>query len=584
MARTFHLNSSPVLAAVKILSDLSKRPCGGVFLCSSRFWAGFALVLIFASFLSADHYRPWVNFHAEAIAVAGAVLGGAALIAQRGGFYFSRFWFLWVGCAGAAALIQWWLLPGIFFGDVVIAVIFLGALLCSISLGLNVGQSQGTFVSLAFSLLGLVSCLSGLIGILQWLSLSDILGVFGAHTDIGDRAMGNIAQPNQLGTLLLMGLCAHTYLFDRRQFSGFTFSLLVLVTTFALALTQSRTALLSATALALFAFSPGASRLRIKGGWIALWLLIFWALFLAIPAVNDWLLLGGGRNIQLMSSNSRDIVWKQTGYAIMQQPWLGYGWNRTATAHMAAAAVLPGELTFTYAHNVVLDLLAWYGVPLGIGLTGSLAYWLWSRWKKLNTPMGVCAFAAIIPFAIHSLLEFPFAYGYFLVTAGLLVGIVEVSVGAQGLRMRRFFVVPMLALLGALSSVTVYEYLSVEEDFRVARFSNMRIGRTPEGFVYSDIRVLTHMRDMLKASRMHPHADMTIEEIELLKQVAKRFPYGALTYRYVEALALNSKVEDAKRELKILLGLYGPKYYSAIRIEIAERGRTYPALLELLED
>ena len=563
---------------------LAKRPQGGVFLCTSRFWLGLSLLLISASFLSADHYRPWVNFHGEAIAIAGALLGGAALLVRQGGFYAPRFWLLWVGCAGSVALLQQWVLPGIYVGDVVIACIFLGALICAVALGLQFGQSPGGLSLLAFSTLGLVSTLSAFIGILQWLSLSDILGVFGVHTDFGDRAMGNVAQPNQLGTLLLMGLCAHAYLFERRHVTRTTFALLVAVSTLALALTQSRTALLSATVLTVFAFFPGTARLRMQRWWGAFWLLAFWTLFLITPAINDALLIGGGRNVPLTSSNSRDIVWKQVGYAVMQHPWLGYGWNRTATAHMASVQALPGELTFTYAHNVVLDFVAWYGMPIGLGLMGALAYWFGSRWRRLNAPMGACSFAALIPFAIHSLLEFPFAYGYFLVTAGVLAGIVEASVDAPRERVKTVAARLLLASTAAFGAIAAYEYLEVEEDFRVARFDNMRIGRIPEGFAYSNIRVLTQMGEMLDASRMRPHPEMSREEIALLKRVAERFPYGALTYRYLEALALNGQIDAAKAELRVLRGLYGPMYYKAIQVEIAERGGGYPALLQLLED
>ena len=169
-------------------------------------------------------------------------------------------------------------------------------------------------------------------------------------------------------------------------------------------------------------------------------------------------------------------------------------------------------------------------------------------------------------------------------TAGVLVGIVEVSVGTRRKRIGVSVVGPLLAGLITLCSIVAYEYLQVEEDFRVARFANMRIGRVPEGFVYSEIHVLTQMGEMLEASRMRPHPGMPPEDIALLKRVANRFPYGALTYRYVEALALNDRIDAAKEELLVLRGLYGPEYYQAIRVEITERGSDYPTLLQLLDD
>ena len=524
-----------------------------------------------------------MNFHAEAIAIAGAFLGGVVVVLSKKESPISRFWLIWVLVCFVVVVIQQWWLPGIYIGDVAIAFIFLGSLIFSVMFGVHIAQASTQNCLFALGVFAAVSTLSALIGILQWLSLSDILGVFGVHTDFGDRAMGNLAQPNQLATLLLMGVCALTYLFQKRVLERFTFTLIVAILTFAIALTQSRTALLSASALAVYSFAPFSKTLSLQRRWIIVWLGGVWALFLVMPIINAGMLIGVGRDVPLTSSNSRDVVWTQVGHAIMQRPWTGYGWNRTATAHMASVEAFPGELTFTYAHNIFLDFLAWYGVPLGAALVGALIYWFWSRWRKLHTDTGVYAFAAIIPFAIHSLLEFPFAYGYFLVVAGLLVGMVEATTESRTVVCKKSVVLSVLLSLTVVGVVVVNEYLKVEEDFRVARFENMRIGRVPEGYFYSQIYVLAQMGEMLEASRMRPTPGMCQEDIKLLGRVAKRFPYGALTYRYVEALALNGEIELAKRELRILRGLYGPIFYRGVLGEIMQREINYPVLRLLVD-
>lgn len=524
-----------------------------------------------------------MNFHAEAIAIAGAFLGGVVVVLSKKESPISRFWLIWVLVCFVVVVGQQWWLPGIYIGDVAIAFIFLGSLIFSVMFGVHIAQASTQNCLFALGVFAAVGTLSGLIGILQWLSLSDILGVFGVHTDFGDRAMGNLAQPNQLATLLLMGVCALTYLFQKRVLERFTFTLIVAILTFAIALTQSRTALLSASALAVYSFAPFSKTLSLQRRWIVVWLGGVWALFLVMPIINAGMLIGVGRDVPLTSSNSRDVVWTQVGHAIMQSPWTGYGWNRTATAHMASVEAFPGELTFTYAHNIFLDFLAWYGVPLGAALVGALIYWFWSRWRKLHTDTGVYAFAAIIPFAIHSLLEFPFAYGYFLVVAGLLVGMVEATTESRTVVCKKSVVLSVLLSLTVVGVVVANEYLKVEEDFRVARFENMRIGRVPEGYFYSQIYVLSQMGEMLEASRMRPTPGMRQEDIKLLGRVAKRFPYGALTYRYVEALALNGEIELAKRELRILRGLYGPIFYRGVLGEIMQREKNYPVLRSLVD-
>lgn len=559
----------------------AKRPLGGVFLCSSAFWLSFGLVVALGSFLSADHYRPWVNFHAEALSIAGVLIAAFAVVAGRREVGVSRFWVMWTAVALAIAVAQKAILPGIFWGDVVVAWIFLSAMLAAVLVGNHLARDDQALVRM-FALFAAVSTLSALIGILQSFSLSDFLGVYGVHNDFGDRAMGNLAQPNQLGTLLLMGLAAHAFLFERRLLSGFTFTLLLAVSTLALALTQSRTALLGATAISIYAvIAP--NRLRIGRVAPLVWLGVFWGLFLAIPALNEALLIGGGRNVALMSSNSRDIVWKQVVFGIAQQPWLGFGWNRTATAHMAAAATIPGELTFTYAHNVVLDFLAWYGIPVGLALMLACAYWAWTRGRRPSSEKALFACAALIPLVIHSLLEFPFAYAYFLVVGSLLLGVVDGALVKEEWRIPKALGFLSLGAVSVVGAIVVVEYLQVEEDFRVARFSNMRIGRLPEGYEYSKIHILTQMGEMIAASRIQPDRSMRPEDIALLKRVANRFPYGALTYRYVEALALNDRLPEARQELEILKGLYGPMYFQAIQVDLIERAAARPELLPLVQ-
>ena len=575
----------PVRAADKVLLDFLKRPARGVFLLNSQFWLSTALILVGVSFLSTDHYQPWLSFHAEAVAIAGVLLGGATLLTQRqGGWYVPVFWLRWAGCLLLVTVLQLWVLPGIYVGDIVIAGIFMGTLLCAVAIGCHTSRASSGLNLIVFGAVAVASTLSALIGILQWLSLSHFLGAFSVHTDFGERVMGNVAQPNQLGTLLLMGVCAHSYLFDRRHLNRFTYVLLVFLSTLALALTQSRTALLSAIVLTVFVFLFENARLRVQRHWVFFWLLSFWIIFLAIPAMSEFLLISGGRTDPLLNGSGRDILWTQVVHAISQNPWSGYGWNRTGTAQMAAVVDIPNDFTFSYAHNIILDFFVWYGIPIGTGMMGTLAYWFWSRWRRLNTPLGGYAFAALLPLAVHSLLEFPFAYGYFLAVAGIFFGIIETTVCTRQKRLDKLIAGPLVTIVVILGGVSACEYFKIEEDFRVARFANLRIGNMPEGFVYSEIHVLTHMKEMLASSRMQPHSGMDSEELALLKRVAKRFSYGALTYRYVEALALNNRIDESKGELKVLRGLYGPNYYKAVQAKILERGRDEPVLLQLLED
>ena len=178
----------------------------------------------------------------------------------------------------------------------------------------------------------------------------------------------------------------------------------------------------------------------------------------------------------------------------LQAPWFGYGWNQTAAAQIAVAGAHPGDMTFTYAHNIVLDLLLWNGLPLGILITLACGYWFVTRMLRARNVEAVYAMAALLPFAMHSMVEFPFAYAYFLITAGLLIGIVEASTARRPpITVSTRWLWPVLAVWAGVGSVIAFEYFQVEEDFRIVRFENLRIGTTPSSYEVPEIH------------RAHPH-------------------------------------------------------------------------------
>jgi hypothetical protein len=401
--------------------------------------------------------------------------------------------------------------------------------------------------------------------------------------------MGNVAQTNQMASLLLLGVCGAWYDYARGQLARGPFVLLLAFLSSILVLTQSRTGLLSATVVAIFLLvklhqNRATSAWRTPATAVVTWIALIWSLAVAVPWVNEATLLGGNRQIGLLDPNSRQLIWRQIGQAIAESPWWGYGWNQTASAQNVGALVHPGELSVTYAHNLPLDLIAWCGVPLGGALLGLMLWWFFSRaWRVASLP-AVAAFTALLPIAIHSQLEFPFAYGYFLVTAGILVGFVEahLSPSAKTIALSTGVLLGTALLWGLTGLFATWEYIQAEEDFRVVRFEGLKMGTTPVGYEPPKIYLLTQLGTMLEAARLQPHPDMSASEIETLRVVARRFPFGSLGYRYALALALNGQLGQAQQQLQVMRGMYGERYYRAVLQDLRERQAQDPRLAALL--
>lgn len=574
---------------LKPFASFEKRPFGGVFLFRARFWSGAGLCLMGLSWLSASHYRPWVNFEAEFLSFLGlAMLFLASLAAQP-----RQRWPLPALCLAALSLLPFvQLAAGIltFAGDAFVGFVYVLAFAASFAIGSSQGRRRQLPEDIAWPwllVLGVPAFLSALVGVLQWAQLSDVLGIYAVHLDLGDRPMGNMGQPNQLATLLVMGMCAFAYLFEQGR-SGKLLTLTVAtVITVVLAFTQSRAGLLGATLAAVFLWlklrKTGARRLK---AWHApAWLAATWVLWRAGSWINDVLLTEANRNIGLVDDNSRGMIYLQALAGVWQAPALGYGWNQTTTAHRNGAMVFPGNLTYNNAHSIVVDLVAWAGVPLGLMIMFGLVAWFVDRAARVKHTPAVLATAALIPFAVHSLFEFPFAYAYFLLSAGLLAGYVEGSLEASpqrvrgALEVRRSLALAIALAWGCLGMTLSWSYLRVQRDFAVVRFENLRIGQTPQGYEVPRVILLTHMEAMLRAARMRPHPGMSAQEIELLRKVATRFAWGALGYRYAVALALNGDPAGAAREFAIMRGMFGDGFYRALMIELRQlQEEKYPQL------
>lgn len=525
----------------------------------------FGTLLFALSWLAFDHYRPWVNFHSEALALLGVGLLAASRVASRKTLTTPQ----WIWILAAFSIVPWlqWLLGiSLFSGDAVMASLYLSAFAVAIALGFSyTGDTPDRLAPLFFTL-WLVALVSAAIGLLQWLTLQEPLQMYVVQTDAGDRAMGNLGQPNQLATLLLMGMAALAWTYEHRRIGpvgmvfGITFMSLGLV------LSQSRAGILSAIAVALLLVwkSPQAS-MRLRRWQITTWLVGYLLTLQLLPWIHEFLLMPDGRNLSLTRDNGRLIIWQQMLSGIFESPWVGYGWLETPTAHAAGSLNFPGSLTYTNAHNIVLDIVAWNGVPLGIALTLLCAYWLLSRIFIINNVNSLCAMACLLPITVHSMLEYPFAYSYFLLAAGFMVGIVEASKPSVGaIVIYRHFFIALISIWSITGIYIIYEYLKIEEDFRIVRFENLRIGQTPPEYqAPRNIWLLSHMGAMLKAARQEAKRDMSARELDNLRKTSMRFPYGSLAFRYALALGLNGQPEMAARQMQIIRGMYGVLYYQA---------------------
>lgn len=532
------------------------------------------LVLFTLAWVSANHFNPWLCFQSESLALFSVYfLFIDRLLAQRK--VSAPFFIAWIASIAFLPWLQSVHNSSFFAGDALLGSIYQIALLMAIMVGYTMEAKSNNRETLGW--LGLAHAIwiaalvSAAIGLVQWFNLADNLGIYAVQTENGARAVGNLAQPNQLATLLLMGVLALVYVHEHKAIGKTGLILAVTIMTTVLALTQSRAGMVSVVAIATFlVWKQGQVKLNLPRPAALWWVGGFLLVTISLPNLSDLLLQGNVRSLYATESISeRWLIWKQVAYAIGQAPWLGYGWNQTPAANAVGALAFPGSTTYTNAHNIILDLMVWCGIPLGLFLTSVMAYWMVSRMHAVKKPGAILAMAALLPIGVHSLLEFPFAYAYFLIAAGVFVGIVEAAhTPSKIVSINTRWLWPVIGIWACIGGVIVHEYLQIEEDFRIVRFENLRVGATPASYTVPQIWMLSHMAAMLKAARQMPKPGMTKVDLDNLHRTSDRFAYGAIRCKYAQALGLNGDPTGATRQMQIIHGMYGNFFYMACREEL----------------
>jgi O-antigen ligase len=289
--------------------------------------------------------------------------------------------------------------------------------------------SLGPPVLLGLLLAGEYSVIAGLLQVFapEWTD-----GWWVSHRTAEGLAIGNIRQPNQLSTLLLWACAAAVWWSLTRRWPLKVLVALLLPLLFTVVLTASRTGVVGVAMLALW----GAVDRRLPGR-VRLVLLaapLFYGL--AWWGMSQWAAAGhafhGGQRMTATlhgyGSDSRLTTWLNTLALIRAHPWTGVGAGMYNFAWTMTP--FPGRSTafFDHSHNLLLQLAVELGVPLALLVVGLLLASLWAGRAGLTAADDHRAVSARVALfmlavvAVHSLLEYPLWYAYFLLPAAAVWG------------------------------------------------------------------------------------------------------------------------------------------------------------------
>lgn len=242
---------------------------------------------------------------------------------------------------------------------------------------------------------------------------------------------GPLRQRNLYATLLLSGIVCLAWLSGNGRWRWWAVIAGGLLLALPLGITGSRTGLLVCGLLAVFSAGmlllPAGRRQSV----FCVNLLVLAVLALAgqfvVPLLVEALGWEGVSALARAMESSdgaqstllRLQAWERAWHIFLEHPLLGVGFNNLAIADFslragAFAQHLQPSTFFTHCHNLFLQIFAELGLVGGLlllALCWQILLGLKRHWRE---PFGLFGIVVLVPMAVHSLLEFPLWYAFFL--------------------------------------------------------------------------------------------------------------------------------------------------------------------------
>lgn len=394
---------------------------------AARWAIGAAFMLaVAAPLLLAPSTVPDAVFYNQAAAVLG---WGVVLTAA-----------LWVGAEGASPVLRLrvgWPVAAALAGLALVAIgqastwLVLAAAVVLVAAGQGPGRAQESQRAMARAW-WIAGSLSVVVGGVQYFVPSLADGWLVAASSTAGRAVGNMRQPNHLSTALLCAIVWTAWFWRAGSLKPWLAASSILAMVFAVAMSASRTGALSLAVLLAWAVVDRSLPRALRGtlALTPLAYLAFWALLAGWAQFASRHFYAADRLQSAADiSSSRFAIWKNAAVLIAQNPWTGVGWGNFNFAWTFTPFPDRPVAFFDHTHNLPLQLAVEIGIPATLAVLGLLGWALWrarGAWSAAADDAqhpGRAALVMLAVLGVHSLLEYPLWYAYFLLPAAWALGV-----------------------------------------------------------------------------------------------------------------------------------------------------------------
>ncbi|WP_333976205.1 PglL family O-oligosaccharyltransferase [Acinetobacter colistiniresistens] len=536
-----------------------------------------ASVLISFAWLSPFHTYPWVTFSGE-LASFGAGLALLAVFLNKK-MLVPRAQLL-IAPIILVPLIQWGFGLVYDFSTALLSSLYVFAFWLMIVLGFNLSvqakKRDALMEEISKLLFGIAIVCSG-IAIAQWCGLGGVIN--GVMQLKGDRPYANFGQPNHLATFLIIGLMGALYLYEKRALPAWCLFAPSVIILFTVALTQSRTSwVVCLFILFYWMYKQYKQQPRFNFAQLWVWSIGFFVIAVwGLPLLTH--LIDTFSNSAVVQTSSvaerassgylRFEIWTQMLLALKEQPWFGYGWNQTSVAQITVFHLHPNHEWVVSAHNVLLDVLVWNGLPFGLLIIAYMVLWFFWLDKNAKDTTSIIAILMVSAILIHALLEFPQRYAYFLLPMGFLLGLIQAQTPElKGIQLYK-------NVIRCIWLIAIVVMLLIWRDYKLFQENSRLIFKkqqpTVEILGSSKILLLTQFQQRMDWIRLKPQTTVAEADLEQFGKLVKNKATPYNLKKYAQLLAYNHKFEEVEQQLFILQQLYGQKLSLPEVVEMNKR-------------
>ena len=407
--------------------------------------------------------------------------------------------------------------------------------------------------------------LNAVIGVLQHFQWHTFLDPVIAQ-DLSAGIYGNLAQPNHYADYLALGLISLGLLFQQRSIKTVFAILLTLPLLFAMTLSGSRSTWLYLALMIFMAWWLARREATIKP-LLRYSLLLVAGLVLMHLLVQMHFMAGGGNGTntvqRLLTYNGggdtggsiRLYLWHEALLMFTQSPLLGIGFGQFAWHHFQLLPLLQANNIsglYNNAHNLVFQMAAVAGIAGLLALLVPLGIWLHGTRRAALSGAHWWGYSMLGVLVIHSLLEYPLWYAYFVGVAAVLLGAFDETRYRLELHNIGRLSLLVIVLLGLFTLIQLrIGYQQLKNTLALRPVSGSIAATYPlirSGLIAAyNQPLLSPYAEMYMFTYTELNADRIGEKVALGANVVRYLPIAPVVYRQALFLAQDGQLAQAEQ-------------------------------------